>query len=80
MNKIKKTKAKTGIVELDRTIKKVVQTHWFKEDDYIEKKIKIGIVKTEIDSFVDGRVYLKSGKSFSCDNTYDEILKRYLEA
>ena len=71
---------KTGIVELDRTIKEVVKEHWFKENDYFERKIKIGIVKTEIDSFVTGRVYLKSGKSFSCDNSYEEILKKYLEA
>lgn len=42
--------------------------------------IKIGIPKEAISAFVNNRVYVNSGISFSCDDSYEEIFRKYLEA
>ena len=72
---------KKGIVEIDRRVwVECEKKHWWQKQQYKQKKVKMGIVKSEIDAMINYRVYTKSGKSFSCENTYKELLKKYNEA
>lgn len=61
-----------------RTVKEPIKKkHFWNRNLYLEHKIKIGLVKSEINAFVDGRVYMKNGTSFSCDHSYEELEKKY---
>lgn len=70
-----------GIIEIDRIIyDEIEKLHWWEVQEYVERKIKISVVKSEIIGWVEGRVYMKNGTSFSCENSYEELTKKYEEA
>lgn len=70
-----------GIVEINKIVyDEIEKAHWWETQEYVERKIKVGLVKSEINAFVNGRVYMRNGTSFSCENSYEELKKKYNEA
>ena len=68
-----------GFIEVNRTTEEEIK-EGFLQTRWIDRRIKIAIKIEEISAFVDFRVYLKNGTSFSCDEYFEEIKQKIKEA